>query len=52
LREAFQISLKRDLTVYDWAYIALAKKPGGALLSRDARQLAAAQAEGVKTQAA
>jgi predicted nucleic acid-binding protein len=47
--EAFKIAAENDLTIYDSIYIALAKRSGNTLASRDKRQIEAAAKLGVKT---
>jgi predicted nucleic acid-binding protein len=46
--EAFEIALRRRVTVYDALYIALAKRRGTPLLTLDRKQAKAAQKEGVE----
>ncbi len=48
LKPAFEIASKNNLAFYDALYLALAAKLGAELLSRDARQIAAAERIGVK----
>jgi predicted nucleic acid-binding protein len=46
--EAFEISIKQNITVYDSLYIALAKKKKLELLTADEMQAQAASLEGVR----
>lgn len=46
--EAFKIAMENDLTIYDSIYIALAKRSGNALASRDRKQIEVAARVGVK----
>ena len=46
--EAFEISIRRNITVYDSLYIALAKKKKLGLLTADEMQAQAASLEGVR----
>jgi len=48
LKEAFRISLKHNITIYDSLYIALAKRVHGKLLSRDKKQLDIAEGEHIE----
>lgn len=45
---AFKIAAENDLTIYDSIYIALARRSGNALASRDRRQAEVASKLGVK----
>jgi len=47
LREAFDIALKHEVTIYDALYIALARKRKVELISRDERQVKVAREVGV-----
>lgn len=47
--EAFEISSKRGITIYDSLYIALAKRKGLRLLTADESQAQAASAENIST---
>jgi len=49
LREAFDIALKHEATIYDALYIALARKRKVELISRDERQVKVAREVGVRT---
>lgn len=49
LPAAYELAMKRSITLYDALYIALAQKLGARLLSRDRMQLSVAKAEGVAT---
>ena len=49
LREAFDIALKYEATIYDALYIALARKRKVELISRDERQVKVAREVGVRT---
>jgi len=49
LEEAFSIAVKRRMTVYDSAFIALAKRKGLPLLTSDRKQAEVAEEEDVKT---
>jgi predicted nucleic acid-binding protein len=46
--EAFEISIRRNITVYDSLYIALANKKKLGLLTADEMQAQAASLEGVR----
>jgi predicted nucleic acid-binding protein len=46
--EAFEISIRRNVTVYDFLYIVLAKKKKLGLLTADEMQAQAASLEGVR----
>ncbi|MGQ9641634.1 MAG: type II toxin-antitoxin system VapC family toxin [Candidatus Bathycorpusculaceae bacterium] len=48
LREAFDIALKQDTTIYDALYIALARKNKAELISRDEKQAKKAEEAGVE----
>ena len=48
LREAYEKAKEYDLAMYDTVYIALAKRLGGSLVSRDPRQIEVAKKSGVK----
>ncbi len=47
IEEAFDIAVRRKITVYDAIYIALARKTGSALVTLDQKQAEAATSEGV-----
>ena len=46
--EAFEIALRRKVTVYDALYVALAKEKGTPLLTLDSKQAEVAENEGVE----
>jgi len=48
LKDALKLGLRNQLAVYDSIYIALAKQFGYPLITDDARQANAAQAEGIQ----
>lgn len=47
--DAFRIASENGVTIYDALYLALAKRLGATLLSRDAQQIEVAKRVGVKT---
>jgi len=49
LPAAYEMALRRSITLYDALYITLAQRLGARLLSRDRMQLRVAKAEGVAT---
>lgn len=49
IEDAFRIASENNVTIYDTLYLALAKKLGATLLSKDAKQIEVAKRVGVKT---
>jgi len=48
LKDAFEIAMKYNLTVYDALYIALAKNMDATLVTLDTRQYGVCRQEGIK----